>query len=39
MTGGYFVDRKQKQPTRAARDDEAASRLCTISEELVRSRS
>ena len=35
VTGRYFVKRKISEPSEAARDDEAAARLWTISEELT----
>lgn len=35
VTGKYFADSKEKQPTSIAQDDEAASRLWTASEELI----
>jgi hypothetical protein len=35
VTDGYFADCRRKQPSRAGRDDEAASGLWTISEELT----
>jgi NAD(P)-dependent dehydrogenase (short-subunit alcohol dehydrogenase family) len=36
-TGGYFVNAKDARPAPAARDDDAARRLWTVSEELVAS--
>lgn len=36
MSGGYFVDRKEKTPSLAARDIGAAQRLWTVSEQQVR---
>jgi NAD(P)-dependent dehydrogenase (short-subunit alcohol dehydrogenase family) len=36
VTGKYFVKCKPRQPSKAARDDEAARRLWEISEQLVR---
>jgi len=35
MTGKYFADSKEKQPTSIAQDDEAARRIWTASEELI----
>jgi hypothetical protein len=35
VTGGYFVKRKPAQPSALARDDRAAARLWTLSEELA----
>lgn len=35
VTGKYFIKRKTSEPSEAARDDEAAARLWTISEELT----
>jgi NAD(P)-dependent dehydrogenase (short-subunit alcohol dehydrogenase family) len=35
VTGGYFKDEKQIQPSAAARDDEAARRLWALSERLT----
>jgi NAD(P)-dependent dehydrogenase (short-subunit alcohol dehydrogenase family) len=35
VTGGYFVRRKLTQPSALARDDRAAARLWTLSEELA----
>ncbi len=34
-TGGYYVRRREHQPSRAARDDAAAERLWDVSERLV----
>jgi NAD(P)-dependent dehydrogenase (short-subunit alcohol dehydrogenase family) len=36
VTGKYFADSREKQPTSYAQDDEAARRLWEVSEELVR---
>ena len=35
VTGKYFADSKEEQPTRVAQDDEAARRLWAASEELI----
>jgi NAD(P)-dependent dehydrogenase (short-subunit alcohol dehydrogenase family) len=35
VSGGYFFDRRQRTPSQAARDDEAAQRLWRVSEEQV----
>ena len=35
VTGKYFADSKETEPTAIAQDDEAASRLWTASEELI----
>jgi hypothetical protein len=35
VTGQYFVKYKARKPSAAARDDKAAQRLWTVSEELV----
>lgn len=35
VTGGYFVHRRQHEPSGAARDPQAAQRLWALSEELV----
>jgi NAD(P)-dependent dehydrogenase (short-subunit alcohol dehydrogenase family) len=35
VTGGYFVKRRQAQPSAAARDEAAAARLWAVSEQLV----
>lgn len=34
VPGGYYIRRKLRQPTRAARDDAAAERLWSVSEDL-----
>ncbi len=36
-SGAYFYKCREKQPSAAARDDEAARRLWAVSEELVSS--
>jgi NAD(P)-dependent dehydrogenase (short-subunit alcohol dehydrogenase family) len=38
-SGGYFVDKRERQPSQAARDDAAASRLWELSEQQVALRS
>lgn len=35
QTGGYWVNRRRVEPSRAARDDAAAERLWQVSEELI----
>ena len=35
QTGGYYVGRKRRQPSKAARDDDLARRLWDISAELT----
>ena len=35
VTGKYFADFKETQPTRIAQDDDAARRLWTAGEELI----
>ncbi len=35
VSGGYWVRNKQRQPSQAARDDNAAARLWAVSEELI----
>jgi NAD(P)-dependent dehydrogenase (short-subunit alcohol dehydrogenase family) len=35
ISGKYFADRREARPSREARDDEAAKRLWTISEEIA----
>jgi hypothetical protein len=35
ITGRYFVDRRTKEPAKAALDTEAARRLWKVSEELA----
>jgi NAD(P)-dependent dehydrogenase (short-subunit alcohol dehydrogenase family) len=39
VTGGYFAKCRPRRPSRAARDDAAAARLWTVSEELLASAS
>ena len=34
VSGGYFVDRKRREPSAGARDDDAARRLWALSAEL-----
>jgi retinol dehydrogenase 12 len=36
VSGGYFAKSKPANPTAAARDDEAARRLWTLSESMVK---
>ena len=35
LTGGYYLDRRPTTPSRQARDDEAASRLWAVSEDML----